>query len=212
MSDAFMGIVLCLLSLGGGYFISWYIGRKTIAVAKKIIEQADDISLTDEFHLTHILASNIRGERFLPDLIVAITPGGNMIAEWLSRRFLGDGKKPIPVCTVWVDVKRDKKRAHTSAPAVCNFLSPSPALLEGKFEGKKILIVNDITRTGQTLAAAVKFVDSMLGNATIKTAVLFFCKDAHWSQPDFWVYQPKRYVVFEWKEKRFYTKSAEQEE
>lgn len=175
--------------------------EELIKEVTKILRPFDTITLQDEFYLTHILATQIQNESFVPDVIIAIAPGGAMIGEWLSRRFLGDTMNNIPMCTLWIDVERDENGKHlSSSPKVHAFMRPSlPSDI------KNVLIVNDITRSGYTLEEAANFIEDFIQkekskNCEIKIGVLFFSDGARGPTPHFWVDRPSRKIVFKWKE------------
>jgi hypoxanthine phosphoribosyltransferase len=190
-----VNILLSGIFLVIGYFLSRYQSRQLIKKARQFLLQYEAISLRDEFHMTHILASKIRSESFHPDLIIAITPGGSMIGEWLSRSILGDRTKPIRMCSLWMQAERDAEGQHRVHPKACSFQAPSSE------EVKKILIVLDISRSGRTLDVAAKFVEKKFQDSIIKTAVLFLSQEAQAPYPDFWVDKPYRHIAFEWKER-----------
>jgi hypoxanthine phosphoribosyltransferase len=196
MSELLLNLLIGIASLGIGYLVSRYQSKELIKAAIQILRPFEAISLRDEFHMTHILALRIQSKSFFPDLIVAITPGGTMIGEWLSRRFLRKDGKPIPMCSLWMQVERDSEGRHLSSPKSCAFLSPSFSKI------KKVLIVNDISRSGRTLEEAVKFARKAYQHAMVRTAVIFLSQDAGPPYPDFWVDRPSRRVVFEWKVER----------
>lgn len=194
MLEVLFSILGIIVSLSIGYFLSRYQSRKLIKSAIELLRPFETISLRDEFHMTNILANQICADSFVPDIIVSIVPGGGMIGEWLSQRFLRKNTTPICMCSLWMHVERDANGRHLSHPKPCGFLTPSlPS------DMKKILIVNDISRTGRTLEEAMKFVKSTFQDSEIKMAVLFLSKDAQPPYPDFWVDTPSRRVVFRWK-------------
>jgi len=191
--NALIGVIIGVISLGIGYLFSRQQSKELVKTAKEILRSFEVISLRDEFYMTHILAGQIRSNSFFPDLIIAITPGGGMVGEWLSRRFLGDRAKPIPMCSVWIDTVRDSEGRHLSPPKACASLSSSLPKV------KNILLVNDISKSGQTLGVAIEFAKGAFQDSTIKAAVLFLSQDAGPPYPDFWVNKPWRWVDFEWK-------------
>jgi len=196
MPDIVINALIGIVSIGIGYLVSRHQNIELIKAAKQLLRASVPISLRDEFHMTHILADYIQKDSFRPDLIVAVAPGGAMIGEWLSRRFIGNKASPIPICVLWMHVKRDSMGRHLSAPRA------SAPLGHPSVKAKRVLIVNDISRTGRTLEAAVKAVKEMLPDSLIKVAVLFLSEDAGPPYPDYWVDKPSRRVVFEWKQGR----------
>ena len=193
MTEIYTSIIIGVIGVVVGYLISSIQGRKFRKEAIQLLRPFEVISLRDEFHLTHLLARQICDARFHPDVIIATTPGGAMIGEWLSRRFLGDKSKPIPLCNVWVEVERDSEGRHLHPPKAIT-------LLETSFpEANSILIVNDISRNGRTIEAVFNLVEENFKNSTIKMAVLFLSEDAGPPYPDFFVDKPPRRVNFEWK-------------
>lgn len=201
MLEVLLNVSVGIIGLGIGYLTAKRQGeafrRQLMEAAEEISRQFDIISLTDEYYMTHILANCIREESFVPDLIVAIAPGGSMIGEWLSRRFLGDSTNPIPMCTLWIDVERDSKGKHISNPKIQPILTPSLSP-----DTKRVLIVNDTSRTGHTLGAATEFVEKEFPKCKVKKAVLFWSVEARLPDPDFWVDRPSRRIAFSWKEAR----------
>ena len=192
MTEFVASIVISIVSLIIGYVISQYQDKNTQKSLVKLLRPFEKITLKDEYYMTHILSELIKKKKFIPDIIVALTPGGSMIGEWLSRRFLGNKEKPIPMFSLWMEVDRDKEGRHLTVPKVCGNLSQSTY--------KKILLVNDISRTGRTLEEAKEYLMKQFPAAEIKVGVLISSEDARQHNLEFQVYSSPRKVVFEWKD------------
>lgn len=148
------------------------------------------VDLQTALRMVAILADRIRNSGFEPDLILAITPGGSMIGELLSY-YLGSDR-PIRMLNLLVQTARDEQGRHTALPQVIGYISQVA-------QPGKVLIVNDISRSGQTLEAATAFVSAMVHKADVMTAVLYLAQDAKPPLPEIWLEKPTRKVVFSWK-------------
>ena len=197
----FSSIITTIIAIVGGIFIAKYYGKKQLMDVESIIKKLHTISLSDEYHLTYILANQIKKSGYKPDFIVTISPGGGMLGEWLSVKFLGTLKKPIPVYNLWIDVKRDSKGRHLETPIASKF-EPTRTCSANT----KILLVNDTSRTGSTLKIAKETLEETFSDCgcEIKIAVLFRSTDANKPHPDFYVEETSHKIRFEWKDKSRY--------
>lgn len=145
------------------------------------------------------LTNQLVGDRFLPDLIVAIPRGGLIIAGILSKQ-LGD-EKIVPVISL----------SHLDAPVGFNnpFNRFGFTLQDfGTANGVKILIVDDICRSGRTLVEAKAFLESSIRNQhlperssrkesdfVIKTAAISFYRSYfRATAPVYFVDRPKESI------------------
>jgi len=93
------------------------------------------VTWTDVEHQVQEILRQMQRDNWLPDYIVGLTRGGlvpaNMISQYLD----------VPMHTLKVSFRDDDERPETSV-----------WLADEAFEGKKILIVDDINDTGATLS------------------------------------------------------------
>jgi hypothetical protein len=94
---AFVGAIV-------GGILTWIIGKiqqkNFLQRLKDALRDRWHVSLDEEFLMTQLLGQVMRTAGYKTDVIFAVSPGGLMIAEWLSRRELGDFRNPIPVRSV----------------------------------------------------------------------------------------------------------------
>jgi hypoxanthine phosphoribosyltransferase len=133
------------------------------------------------------LTERLVEDRFLPDLIVAIPRGGLVIAGILAKQ-LGD-EKIVPVISL----------SRLDGPA--GFDNPFNHLSFKREDFHttpvKILIVDDICRSGRTLVEARTFVEDSIdhGDFVIKTAAISFYRSySRATGPSFFVDRPQESV------------------
>ncbi|MHC4981924.1 MAG: hypothetical protein ACYTF6_02005, partial [Planctomycetota bacterium] len=84
--ESYTPLLMTLLGVVLGAMLTWLIGRaqwpRLLRRLKDAVIRREHVSLEEEFLMTHILAEKIEK----PEISFAISPGGAMIAEWLSRR------------------------------------------------------------------------------------------------------------------------------
>lgn len=133
--------------------------------------------------LTRTLVEN----RFRPDLIVAIPRGGLVIAGLLTKQ-LGD-EEIVPVISLTrLDGSGFKNPFNHLGFKLENF----------QITPVKILIVDDICRSGRTLAEARTFVEDSIGQSDfdIRTAAIsFYYSYPHATRPSFFVDRPRESVI-----------------
>jgi len=186
------------VSLGG--ILTWTIGKiqqkDFLRRVKNALRDRWHVSLDEEFLMTQLLGQQMRTAAYKPDVIFGVSPGGMMIAEWLSRRELGDFRNPIPVRSVCVKSVRSTAGVITDRAVVENDLN---GLTAGLQKQMKALLVNDISRGGGTLQAAYDFLKAFFPEDNIVTATLFCHKDAA-TKPRFCVVETDKAVRFDWKQ------------
>ena len=184
--------------LGG--LVTWIIGKTQLHhLLRKLgdmLRFKERVSINEEFRMTQLLAEKIKKANYVPDVIFAVFPGGAMVAEWLSRRFLSDFSKPVPVQLVYVITKRSSGGTKSIVANVDDKFSMTPSLSKNP----EILLVNDIARGGHTLEAAREFLRGYSTDKNIKTATLFRHKISS-VIPDFYTALTDRVINFEWKQK-----------
>ncbi len=116
------------------------------------------VSWDEAFQLSQRLAHSIKSSRFKPDLVIAIGRGGyvpaRIVCDYLLHSLLAS-----------IKIEHWDKAACKRPEAAVRF--PLPV----DIRDQRVLIVDDITDTGDTLKAALDYV-SGLGAAEIRTAVM----------------------------------------
>ncbi|WP_235284780.1 MULTISPECIES: phosphoribosyltransferase [unclassified Methanosarcina] len=143
------------------------------------------MSFGEVFRLSRLLVRKIKASGYQPDLIVAIGRGGyvpgRLVCDFLLFNDLTSMK-----------VEHYMRGADMQAEARIKF----PISVD--ISGKKVLIIDDVTDTGETLDLSVDYVQS-LRPAEIKTAVLQH-KTCSSFTPDF--YGQKvirwRWIIYPW--------------
>ena len=139
----------------------------------------------DEFSVdTNKLIQKVKS--FNPDAIIAIARGGlslsHAVAEGLSIR---------EVQTLRTELyDADEKRASITIHNTVKLI-----------DVKKVLVLDDIADSGDTLEAVMKSLTSTNKNIEFKSATLFYKKTSIY-EPDFWVNEAKEWIDFFW-EKQF---------
>lgn len=197
--EIWITIVGAMLCIGVGALLSWIIENRSHAKLLRRLKDDKDrthVSLSEEFLLTEMLAKHIQDAGYAPEVIFAVSPGGSMVGEWLSRRFLGNCDEPVPLYSIWVQTERTKCGLITDRATVkddvLTIRDDAPA-------GMRVLLVTDICRGGKTLKAAYSFLEDHLSNGDIKTATLFRHDHAN-VELDFVVAPTEKSVRFDWKE------------
>ena len=176
---------------------------RQIELLKKLQDTVLDrehISVNEEFLMTRLLAEKLQDAKYKPDVIFAVCPGGAMIAEWLSRRFLGNRLAPIPVLLLNM-VPHQKKESTIEMIHIGvdeNWVAKPPGLSNDS----KVLVVNDISRTSHTMDKAISYVISSLQVPiqNIQTAILICSKQLPIdAKPTYYVAMTSKHVHFDWK-------------
>jgi len=119
---------------------------------------------------------------YAPDVIVTIARGGfilsHALAEGLNIRNLQSVRTELYDATT--------KREHIT--------------MYGRYElpkGAKVLLVDDIADSGETLLHVSNYIEQNFPEVTCKTATLFYKKTSCF-QPDFWVKEATQWIEFFW--------------
>jgi len=133
------------------------------------------------------LAGKIAGSGFRPEILVAITRGGLFPALIISHE-LENRELYAVKCTHY-----DSKGCMMSAPSL------QQKLPEGICAGKKVLLIDEVADSGESL--------EMIGKALkrqkpkeVKTAVLHF-KLSSRHRPDFFAKKTGEWIVYPWEKK-----------
>jgi len=146
------------------------------------------LSWSDIYNCVAILADKISGSGWLPDVIVAIARGGLVPAMLLSD-FLGVKSILTMQLEHWPapgQVEMNVKLRFDIPPVNLN--------------GKKVLIVDDIADTGDTLLFAKKHLESRFTDVSIKTAALHVRKGKTRFIPDYWSVEveSEHWIMYPW--------------
>lgn len=193
-------LFVSMVSVLVGGVLTWAIGkaqqRLLLRRLRDMVLDRERVSLSEEFLMTRLLAEEMEKADFVPDVIFAICPGGAMVAEWLSRRFLGTRSAPIPVQSIFVIQKWSSGGVKVIEAKVDDISTAIPSALP---TNSKILLVNDISRSGSTLKATHEFLKNRFVDNNIETATLV-CHIQASTKPRFYVAMTKKVVRFDWKE------------
>ncbi len=148
------------------------------------------LTLTWEDITSHvaILADKIRQSGWRPDVLVAIARGGLVPAMLLS-----DFLDVKDILTIQLE--------HWPAPGkVEEEVRLRYGLPDVDLSGKKVLIVDDVADTGDTLKFALEYLKSKYTNIDVKTAALHVKKNKTKFIPDFWSVEvdPSLWIVYPW--------------
>ena len=137
------------------------------------------------YQLTNRLALKIKQTGFKPDLMVAIARGGYVPARILCDFLIITNLTDMRVEHYGAGAQR-KKHAALTVP------------LKIDVHGKKVLIVDDITDTGDTLEIAENHITE-LGAEMVRTAILIHKKQSP-VVPDFYAKKiiKNRWIIYPW--------------
>lgn len=196
-------LITAIIGIVAGALLAWVIGelqqRRVLHKLKEMVKDRQHVCLNEEFLITQILAENIQKEGYSPDVIFAVCPGGAMIAEWLSRRFLGGYKRQIQLRSIWIETKRSSDGVTSS---MCKVREENiDQVVSGLSKTDKVLLVNDISRSGLSLMVARDFLYKFFPEDNVKTAALFYHVDTR-LEPTFSAIKTDRTVRFDWRVSR----------
>lgn len=143
------------------------------------------ISFNEVLRLSRILAQKIKASGYMPDLIVAIGRGGYVPGRLVSDFLLFNDLTSMKI-------EHYSRAADMREEARIKF--PIPV----DITGKKILIIDDVTDTGDTLNLAVDYVLN-LNPASVRTAVLQHKISSNFT-PDFYAQKVLkwRWIIYPW--------------
>ena len=121
-------------------------------------------------------------KEFKPQAIVAIARGGLTLAHSLA-----EGLEIREIQTLRTELYDNScKRDSLTIFDTCSFL-----------ELEKILVVDDIADSGETLDAVMSHLKNKYKDIEFKSATLFYKKSSIY-QPDFWVREAVEWIDFFW--------------
>ncbi|ABP94812.1 MULTISPECIES: phosphoribosyltransferase [Metallosphaera] len=129
------------------------------------------------------IARKMATESFYPDVIVAILTGGVIPAKLFADIL---NMKNIK----YIDIKFYRDVNQTDSKPVIR------AVYVNDLENKKVLVVDDVSDTGETLEAVTNVI-SMFSPRLIRTATLYV---KPWSRkiPDYFGEQVGKWIIFPW--------------
>lgn len=129
------------------------------------------------------LAKRVKDSGFRPDLIVGVCRGG-----WAPARIMSDLLENANTASIRIE--------FYLAPGVT---ARKPVISQGimvPVKGANVLVVDDVSDTGESLKVAVEHLD-VCGAKAIKTATLYY-KPQSIFKPDFFIVQTEQWIIFPW--------------
>ena len=117
-----------------------------------------------------------------PDIILAVARGGVTLGHFMANRM--DIRALFTLNSIHYD---DTKKLET----IDIFNIPDLG------EGKRVLVVDDIVDSGESMVAILKVLKEKFPKNSYKTAVLFYKKEAMHT-PDFTCHEAKEWIKFFW--------------
>jgi xanthine phosphoribosyltransferase len=129
---------------------------------------------------TTTLVTQVRS--FAPEVIVAVARGGLTLSHCMA-----EGLNIRDVQSIRTELyDNDCKRAELSLFGSCQLLNI-----------KKVLIVDDIADSGETLAFIMKYLQEKFPSIEFKSSTLFYKKTSIY-EPDFWINEANAWIEFFW--------------
>ncbi|MHC4206033.1 MAG: phosphoribosyltransferase family protein [Planctomycetota bacterium] len=206
--EIWLVLLIAAVSIVIGGLLTWIIGKKLGEIQqtellnklKDAVLDREFVSVNEEFLMTQLLAEKIQDAKFKPDVIIAVCPGGAMIAEWLSRRFLGNRLAPIPVQLL--NMVPQQKKENTISTTHIELDENWAAIPPGLSKDSKVLVVNDISRTSHTIDKALNYLTNSLQVPiqNIQTAILIYSQQLPGdAKPTYYVAKTTKTIHFDWK-------------
>ncbi|TET10047.1 MAG: phosphoribosyltransferase [Candidatus Thorarchaeota archaeon] len=140
-------------------------------------------SWRDVYNLTLQLSERIVASGFKPDVIVGIARGGWIPARILSDVLYMDTLQNIRI-EYYTDVSSKGKEPRITQP------------LTGSMKGKKVLLIDEVADSGDTLKHAIEHVEN-LGVEEVRSAVLHY-KPTSIVVPDYYMVETTSWTVYPW--------------
>lgn len=132
------------------------------------------------------LYEQAKNDDFTPDLIIGLARGGLMPLVYLSGEKMFDIRNVLSISV---------QSYEGTKQGTMKLTHPWP--IEAIKTNKSVLIVDDLTDTGETLEFIIKKLKKTCPDAIIKTAVLLR-KPYSTIVPNYWVEATNQWVVFPW--------------
>ena len=147
------------------------------------MEQLTYLSWNDIDTYIGLLTEKIKGSGFVPDYLVGITVGGLAPLALLAKKL-----RIRDILTI---------SAHSHHGHIQGKLEITN-LPNVDIRGKKILLIDEISDTGETLKKVSDIFKNDYGVGELKTATIAINSARCRFIPDFWVYEDDRWIVFPW--------------
>jgi len=135
------------------------------------------------------LGNKIKSSGFKPDYIIGITTGGLIPLALLAKQL--DIDKILTVSASSYEKDKKKKTVITYLPVV-------------DLKNQKILLVDEIVETGETLKKMTEAIIKKYKVGEIKTATIGVNRDKCIFEPDYWIVaESGEWVVFPWEKDDF---------
>jgi hypoxanthine phosphoribosyltransferase len=143
------------------------------------------VTWEEQYRLARVLAGRIRSSGYRPDLVIAIGRGG-----YIPARILCDLLSLPRLTSVKVE--------HWGTPAEKEDRAVISYPLCTTIRGEKVLVVDDVTDTGESMAVVLEYVKG-LGPSEVRTAVLQH-KEVSGFLPDFYaeICPVWQWIVYPW--------------
>jgi xanthine phosphoribosyltransferase len=129
---------------------------------------------------TRELLAQVQG--FKPDIIIGIARGGLTLSHTLAE---GMGIREVQTLRTEL-YDKTCKRDILSIFGECNIKEPS-----------KVLVVDDISDSGETLKAIMKHLEERFIDTEFKSATLFYKKTSIY-EPHYWINEANDWIDFFW--------------
>ena len=147
------------------------------------------LSWEDIENITDELAEKIKASNFEPDYLIGITTGGLIPLFFLAKKLNIEN-----IFTISIEKKDNKKIVKELLPEI-------------SLKDKKILLIDEITESGNTLKETQDFLRNRYSPSEIKTATLGVNKDKGKFFPDFYIIiQQGEWIVFPWEKEEEWVK------
>ena len=147
------------------------------------------LSWKDIEKVTDELTEKIKSSNFMPDCLMGITTGGLIPLYFLAKKL-----KVNNILTISTELNEKKELTIKYSPEV-------------NLKSKKILLIDEITETGNSLKKVLDFVNNKYDPKEVKTATLGMNKDKSQFCPDFYVLvEQGEWIVFPWEKEESWVK------
>ncbi len=186
-------LVLSVLAL---FALAWYLGRRSsvqsinqnISPVSEILNNIHSNNILDEspsweqvYFGVEQLSVNIKKE-YQPDIIVGISSGGAIVAGMLSKIL----NKPLTT------IVRSNPRMEETIPTESAIIFFPTSIIRGK----RILLVDDVVRSGKTLLDCYDEIKQRKQKPTeVKSATFLIAGEHLITKPDYFAYRANRIEV-----------------
>ena len=129
------------------------------------------------------LAKRVKDSGFKTDLIIGVCRGG-----WAPARVMSDLLENANTASIRIE--------FYLAPGVTARKPVISQAVMVPLKGVNVLVVDDVSDTGESLKVAVEHLD-VCGAKAIKTATLYY-KPQSIFKPDFFIIQTEQWIIFPW--------------